>query len=437
MTKNKPDTFLTVQEAISQAEGAAALRGWVYRERESNKFKFIVLRDGTNIIQCVVKKEEVPEQVWNDALKLQVEASIIVKGTLHKDDRAPTGVDLVVSELTVVGPSDTFPITKDQSTEFLMDNRHLWMRSRYMNAILKVKAKVMQAWREYYDTHGFIEFTPPIFQPNQSEGGNTLFEVKYYKTKTFLTQSWQLYAEAGIFSYERLYCISPCFRAETSKTSRHLSEFWMAEMEAAWYQLPELLDSIEGCLKHIVTRVVEDCADELKVLGRDVAKLRPSVDKPFVRVTYTEALKILKEKSGMDVEWGKDLRTVEEEELVKHYDTPVIVTNYPKEIMAFYKPADPNDPKTALCVDVLAPEGYGEIVGGSQRDLDVEKMSEILRGMGEKPENYQWYFDLRKWGSVPHSGYGMGVERVVSWLCGLENIKDAIPFPRTQLRWTP
>jgi asparaginyl-tRNA synthetase len=429
--------YITVKEAIAKGEGTASLRGWVYRERESNKFKFIVLRDGTDIIQCVVKKDEVPAHVWEDAVKLQVEASIKITGTLRRDERAPTGVELTVTALSVVGGSHEFPIGKDQSTEFLLDHRHLWMRSRYMNAILKIKAKVMQAWREYYDTRGYIEFTPPIFQPNQSEGGATLFEVKYYKTKTFLTQSWQLYGESAIFSYERLYCISPCFRAETSKTSRHLSEFWMAEMEAAWCQLPELLNHIEGCLKHIVARVLEDCADELKVLNRDVAKLRPAVEKPFPRMTYTEALDVLEKKSGMAVDWGKDLRTVEEEELLKHYDTPVMVTNYPKEIMAFYKPADPADPKTALCVDVLAPEGYGEIVGGSQRDLDIEKMSELLREMGEDPEHYRWYFDLRTWGSVPHSGYGMGVERVVSWICGLENIKDAIPYPRTQLRWTP
>jgi asparaginyl-tRNA synthetase len=303
--------------------------------------------------------------------------------------------------------------------------------------VLKIKAKVMQAWREYYDTQGFIEFTPPIFQPHQSEGGATLFEVKYYKEKTFLTQSWQLYAEAAISSYERLYCISPCFRAETSKTSRHLSEFWMAEMEAAWFQLPELLDSIEGCIKHIVSCVLRDCADALKTLGRDVEKLRPTTEQPFTRLTYTDALKLLKEKAGMNVEWGKDLRTVEEDEIVKYYATPVIVTNYPKEIMAFYKPSDPKDPKTALCVDVLAPEGYGEIVGGSQRDLDVKAMQEKLHAMGEKPEAYQWYFDTRIYGGVPHAGYGLGVERVVAWICGLENIKDAIPFPRTMLRWSP
>jgi len=216
-----------------------------------------------------------------------------------------------------------------------------------------------------------------------------------------------------------------------------LSEFWMAEMEAAWYQLPELLTSIEGCLKYIVQRVLDDCGDELNVLGRDITKLKPSLEKPFPRITYTEALEILKTKANMDVEWGKDLRTVEEEEIMKFYDTPVMVTNYPKEIMAFYKPSDPKDPKTALCVDVLAPEGYGEIVGGSQRELDIEKMKELLRKDDENPDNYNWYFDLRKWGCVPHAGFGMGVERVVAWICGLENIKDAIPYPRTMLRWTP
>jgi asparaginyl-tRNA synthetase len=429
--------FITITEAMARGSGDVSVRGWVHRERGSAQVKFVVLRDGTDILQCVIKKEVVGEEKFAEADKLQVEASMEVHGTIKEDKRAPTGFELQVEAFTVVGLSDQFPITKDQSQEFLLDKRHLWLRSRKMQAIIAIKAKVMQAWREFYDGQRFKEFTPPIFQPNQSEGGATLFEVKYYKAKTFLTQSWQLYGEAAIFGSERLYCISPCFRAETSKTSRHLSEFWMAEMEAAWYELPQLLDSIEGCLKHIIMCVVEDCEAELKVLGRDPAKLTPSLQKPFPRITYSEALRILKEKCGMEVEWGKDLRTIEEDEIMKHYDLPVLVTNYPKEIMAFYKPADPNDLKTALCVDVLAPEGYGEIVGGSQRDLDIERMSEFLRAQGEKPENYDWYFDLRRYGSVPHSGYGMGVERVVSWLCGLDNIKDAIPFPRTMLRWTP
>jgi len=431
--------FLTIKEAMAQGAGEVSVRGWVYRERGSAKVKFIVLRDGTNILQCVIKPDVVGDEKFHIADKVQVETSIELHGEIKKDERAPTGYELAVSDFTVIGNAHQFPITKDQSSEFLLNQRHLALRSRRLNAVLKIKAKVLQAWRDYYDTQGFIEFTPPIFQPNQSEGGATLFEVKYYKTKTFLTQSWQLYGEAAIFSYEKLYTISPCFRAETSKTSRHLSEFWMAEMEAAWYRLPELLDSAEECLKHIVARVLDECAEELKVLERDVAKLTPAREKPFARITYTDALRILKEKTGMDVPWGKDLRTVEEDELVKQFDTPVIVTHYPKEIMAFYKP--PAEKKVdgkevALCVDILAPEGYGEIVGGSQRDLDIERMSKILRSQGENPENYDWYFDLRRYGSVPHSGYGMGVERVVAWLCGLDNIKDAIPFPRTMLRWT-
>ncbi len=432
--------FLTIKDAMAKGAGRVSVRGWVYRERGSAKVKFIVLRDGTDILQCVIKRDAVGDEQFAVADKIQVETSMELHGELAKDERAPTGYELRVDEFRVVGPSDKFPITKDQSTEFLLDKRHLSIRMRRLNAVMKVKAKVLQAWREYYDQQGFLEFTPPILQPNQCEGGATLFEVKYYKDVTYLTQSWQLYGEAAIFSYEKLYCISPCFRAETSKTSRHLSEFWMAEMEQAWISLPELLDSAEGCLKHIVKRVLEDCGEALKVLGRDVEKLQPTVEKPFVRLTYTEALKILKEKAGLDVPWGKDLRTIEEDKLVALYDTPVIVTHYPKEAMAFYKP--PAEEKVdgkevALCVDILAPEGYGEIVGGSQRDLDVERMKAELEKDGEDPKNYDWYFDLRRYGSVPHAGYGLGVERVVSWICGLDNIKDAIPFPRTMLRWKP
>ena len=251
-----------------------------------------------------------------------------------------------------------------------------------------------------------------------------------------MTQSWQLYAEAGIYGLEKLFTISPCFRAEKSKTSRHLSEFWMAEMETAWMQLPQLIDSVEGCIAFIVKEVVEKNEEDLKLLGQDVDKLR-KITMPFPRITYKDALKLLKEKEKVDVTFGKDLRTVEEDLIVKHFDKPVIVTNYPKAIMAFYKPADPKDPETALCLDVLAPEGYGEIVGGSQRDTDIASLKKALVNMGEKPENYEWYFDTRRYGSVPHSGYGLGVERVVAWLCHLDNIKDAIPFPRTMLRWKP
>lgn len=428
--------FKSIQEAMSQGSGVVSLHGWIHRERGSNKLKFIVLRDSTNIIQCVIEKQIVGDEKFAVADKLQVEASLEIFGTIKEDKRAPTGYEIAVKDFNVVGFCDTFPITKDQSQEFLLDTRHLWIRSRKMQAILKIRNTVMQAFRNYYLKNNFFEFSPPILQPNQSEGGATLFEVKYYKNKIFLTQSWQLYAESAIFSLEKIFCISPCFRAEESKTSRHLSEFWMAEMEQAWIELPELLNSIEGCIAYIVNDVIEKNSEDLKTVGQDIEKLKKIIP-PFPRITYTEALKILKEKEVMDIEWGKDLRTIEEDLLMKHFDKPVIITNYPKEIMAFYKPEDPKNPGTALCVDVIAPEGYGEIIGGSQRDLDIEKMRQFLGRDGENPDNYNWYFDTRKYGGVPHAGFGMGIERVVAWLCHLDNIKDAIPYPRTMLRWNP
>jgi asparaginyl-tRNA synthetase len=441
MTPKTYDSFLTIHDAMELCkkeggEPTVSIHGWCWRERGSNKYRFISVRDGTNVIQCVFEQEHIEPRAWQDCLRVKIETSLEITGTIKQDARAPTGYEIHATDIHIVGLCEIYPITKDQSPEFLLDMRHLWLRSRKMNAILKVRNTVLQAYRNFYLKQGFIEFSAPILQPNQSEGGSTLFEVKYYQDKTFLTQSWQLYGEAAIFSYEKLFTISPCFRAEKSKTSRHLSEFWMAEMEQAWIGLPELLDSIEGCIASIAKEVLEKNADELKLLSQDLEKLRKIVP-PFPRITYTDALRMLKEQDGMDIEWGKDLRTLEEDALAKHFEKPVIVTNYPKEIMAFYKPADPNDPETALCVDVIAPEGYGEIVGGSQRDTNVEAMKSFLSRDGEKPENYSWYFDSRVYGSVPHAGYGMGVERVIAWLCHLDNIKDAIPFPRTLLRKSP
>jgi asparaginyl-tRNA synthetase len=429
--------YITIQEAIAQAQGEAAIRGWVYRERESNKFKFIVLRDGTNIIQCVVKKDEVSQKIWEDALKLQVEASVEIKGTLKPDARAPTGVELTVKELTVVGESHEFPITKDQSPEFLLDNRHLWLRSRKMNAILKIRATLFRAFREYFDQHGFLEYHSPIFQATQAEGGSSLFEVKYFQTKTFLAQTWQLYAEPAIFSYEKLYTIAPSFRAEKSQTSRHLTEYWHAEMEVAWASFNDIQDYGEGVIKHMVAAVLEKNMQDLAVLGRDPAKLTPAAQKQFPRMTYTEALKLLKEKFGMEIEWGKDLRTIEEDKLSSLFDTPVIVTEYPAAVKAFYMKETPGHPEVVNGCDFIAPEGYGEIIGGSERETDLKVLEQKLRDQGEDPQNYTYYLDTRRYGSVPHGGFGLGMERIVNWVCGLDNIKDAIPFPRTPARWTP
>jgi asparaginyl-tRNA synthetase len=429
--------FITIQQAVEQGEGQAALRGWVYRERESNKFKFIVLRDGTNIIQTIIKKDEVDEKTWADAVKLQVEASIIVKGTLKRDERAPTGVELTVKHLEVVGTSDQFPITKDQSQEFLLDNRHLWLRSRQMNAVIKIRATVFRAFREYFDKHGFLEYHSPIFQATQSEGGSSCFEVKYFESKTYLAQTWQLYAEPAIFSYERLYTIAPSFRAERSQTSRHLTEYWHAEMEAAWATFKDIQDYGEGVIKHIVDQVLKHNMQDLKTLGRDPEKLRPTVEKAFPRMTYTDVLKLLKERFGMEIEWGKDLRTIEEDKLSSLFDTPVIVTEYPTVVKAFYMKEVPGHSEVVQGCDFIGPEGYGEIIGGSARETDIEVLKTKLREQGEDPENYQYYLDTRRYGSVPHGGFGMGMERIVTWVCGLENIKDSIPFPRTPARWTP
>ena len=421
---------------MKKGSGRVAIRGWVYRERGSNVIKFVVLRDSSEIIQCVLEKNKFSEEEWKKIDKISIESSLEIEGEIVKDARAPTGYEIKADKINIIQIAEKFPITKDKSSEFLLDVRHLAIRSRNLSAVMKVRSTVMKAFRDFYYKQGYHEMAPPILTPNASEGGATLFEVKYYKNKVYLTQSWQLYAEAAIFALEKIFCISPCFRAEKSRTSRHLSEFWMAEMEAAWMELDELTKSAGECVEYIVQEVVKDNSEELKLLGQDVDKLK-KIKMPFPKITYTEALKLLKEKEKINIPWGKDLRTVEEDLIAKHFDKPVIVTNYPKEIMAFYKPRDPKDPKTALCFDILAPEGYGEIIGGSQRDINIEELKKSLKAQGENIENYEWYLDTRRYGSVPHSGYGLGVERVVSWLCKLENIKDAIPFPRTMVRWKP
>lgn len=413
------------------------LRGWIYRTRSSGNIVFMVVRDSSGIIQVTVKRGNLDDKQFEEAKKALVESSIKVEGALKKDDRAPGGYELAANSVEIVAFAEPYPITKDQSQEWLMDQRHLWIRSRKMTSILKIRSTVVGAIHEFFRSNGYYEFDAPVLQPNQCEGGSTLFEVKYYDSKTFLSQSWQLYAEAGIFSLEKIYNMGPTFRAEKSKTSRHLSEFWMAEMEAAWMQLDELTEVAKEEIRFILKKVLENNAEDLKFLERNIDLLTEIADLEFPTITYSEALEILKTKEGLDVEWGKDLRTIEEDKLMNHFKTPVVVTNYPLEIMAFYKPEDKDNPGTALCFDMIAPEGYGEIIGGSQRSIDVKAMMDRLEQEGEDIKNYEWYFDLRKYGSVPHSGYGVGVERVVAWICGADNIKDCIPFPRTMLRFNP
>jgi asparaginyl-tRNA synthetase len=413
------------------------VRGWIFRTRSSGNIVFAVIRDSTGILQATIKKGNLPDKEFEDAKKALIESSLELKGVVKEDKRAPGGYELQVTGINIINFAEPFPIVKDQSPEFLLDQRHLWIRSQNLSSILKIRSTIVGAIHKFFRERGYYEFDAPVLQPNQCEGGSTLFEVKYYDNKTYLSQSWQLYAEAAVFSLEKIYNMGPTFRAEKSKTSRHLSEFWMAEMEAAWMDLHDVTEVAKDEVKFILKEVLKNNTKELEILGQDVKKLEKISKSKFPTITYTEALNILKEKENMKIVWGKDLRTIEEDKLMKHFETPVVVTNYPLEIMAFYKPSDPKDPKTALCFDMIAPGGYGEIVGGSQRSLNVKEMTKRLKDMGEKADNYEWYFDLRRYGSVPHAGYGLGVERLVAWICGIDNIKDSIPFPRTLLRFKP
>jgi len=428
--------FISISEAMKKGSGKVAVHGWIYRERGSNEFKFIILRDSTDIIQCILKKQKFEKQ-WDEIDKLQIEASVEIHGTIKKDKRAPTGYEIDADEIKIIGTSAEFPIQKDLNEELLGDRRHLWLRSRKMTAIMKIRSTVIGALHEYFRGKGFYEFQSPVIIPGGAEEGPTLFEINYFGRKMYLTQTWQLYAEAAMYSLEKIYCIAPSFRAEKSKTSRHLTEYWHTEMEVAWADLDELMDYAEEMTKHVIKKVLERNKKELEILGRDIKKLEPSLKKKFPRITYDEILQILKTKKRINIPWGKDLRTIEEEKIMELYDTPVLVHHYPKEIMAFYKPRDPKNPKTARCFDMLAPEGNGELIGGSERDTNINELKKSLRAKGEKPEDYSYYFDIHSYGAIPHGGYGLGTERLIKWICGLDTIKDAIAFPRTVTRWKP
>lgn len=432
----KESKYTTIDEALKKDLTNVYLRGWVYRQRSSNKFVFIVLRDESDIIQCVISKSKNAE-LFEKGEKLTIESSIKISGELKEDERAPTGFEVSVTDMEIIQIAEPFPITEHQSPELLYDNRHLWLRSRKLNAVLKIRHTVVGAIHDFFRGRGYYEFDAPIFQPSQSEGGSTLFEVKYFEDIMYLSQTWQLYAEAGIFSLGKIYNMGPTFRAEKSKTSRHLAEFWMAEMEAAWMTLDEVTEVAKDEIRFIVKEVLKHNKKELEILDRDIKLLEHYAKAEYPTIKYAEALDILNNKYQMNVPWGKDLRTMEEAKIAEHFKVPVVVTHYPTEIMGFYKPPSEDNPKEALCFDMLAPEGYCEIIGGSERSLLVDDMKKRLKADGENPEIYDWYFALRRYGSVPHSGYGLGVERVVQWMCGLDNIKDAIAFPRTMLRKSP
>ena len=421
------------------------LRGWLYNLRESGKLLFPIFRDGSGQIQGVVPKNAVSPETF-DALKgLTQESSVIVEGKVRADKRAPGGYELDVSSVQVlqkVPESEPYPITpKEHGVDFLMEHRHLWIRSPRQAAILRVRAEIIKAARDFLDDRGFTLTDPPILTPAACEGTTTLFPVDYFEEQAYLTQSGQLYIEATAMALGKVYSFGPTFRAEKSKTRRHLTEFWMVEPEVAYATLDDVMELGEGLITFIVKRCLEKRRADLQTIGRDIAKLE-KIDMPFPRITYDEAVERLQEgfaKGALEnkFEWGGDLGSPDETYLSSQFERPLMIHRYPAKVKAFYMEPDPKRPDLALCVDVLAPEGYGEIIGGSQRMASYELLLQRIHEHGLPEEAFRWYLDLRKFGSVPHGGFGMGIERAVAWICGLEHVRETIPFPRTLHRLYP
>jgi len=422
---------------VSKHEGEeVTIKGWVYNKTDKGKLRFLLLRDGTGVIQAVVFKKGVSEETFTAADSATQESSIIVTRTVRKDDRAPGGYELDAGECRIVQLTEEYPITpKDHGTAFLMENRHLWLRSSRQHAILKVRHEIIRAVRDFYDNNGYTLVDTPILTPASCEGTTTLFEIDYFGEKAYLSQSGQLYNEAACMSVGKTYCFGPTFRAEKSKTRRHLMEFWMVEPEVAWADLNDIMKLSEEFVSYVVGRVLENRKEELDILERDTSLLE-SVIPPFPRVSYDEAFDILEEE-GTETPRGSDFGGGDETILSAKFDRPVIIHRYPADIKAFYMQPDPENPQLALCMDMLAPEGYGEIIGGSQRIHDHDLLIERIHEHSLPVEAFQWFLDLRQYGSVPHSGFGMGIERVVSWICKLDHVRETIPFPRMLHRMYP
>ncbi len=409
------------------------VRGWIYRTRSSGKLAFVTLRDASGIIQATVAKNDVEEKDFENAKKALIESSVKIFGVVAKDKRAPGGYEIRAKKFELIGKADAFPITEYQSEEFLLDKRHLWIRSRELMNVMKIKASLLKYVREWFNENSFYEVTPPTITPNACEGGTTLFEFNYFDKKAFLSQSAQLYLEALIYSLERVWSLTPSFRAEKSKTRRHLAEYWHLEAEEAWVGNEENMKLQEELISYICQSLAKNNRDELEFFKRKTETLK-NIEPPFERIKYEKAVEILKNKD-FDLNYGMDFGTKEESALCSDIEKPVFITNFPKTVKPFYmKEADE---KTYLCADLLAPEGYGEIIGGSERETDYNKLVERMKKQNMSMKDYEWYIDLRKYGSVQHSGFGLGVERIVRWVCKLEHIRDAIPFPRTINRVYP
>jgi len=406
------------------------MHGWVHHKRSSGGIQFLLLRDGTGIIQCTLKKEKVDMSTFQEVEKLPEESAIEVSGEVRKDPRAPRGHEVTISEIKILHKAEEdYPIArKYHGPEFLLDNRHLWLRNEKMQTIMRIRAKLLEAAREWFKEDGYTEVQMPTLITAACEGGSTLFEVKYFDMKAYLTQSWQLYAEAVIASLGKIYTIAPSFRAEKSRTRRHLTEYWHLEAEAPWCDLNCIMKVQEGLVSHICQKISMEVPEELESLGRDPKTLL-EVEPPFEKITYDSAVEMLK-RDNVEIKWGEDLGWEQERHLALKFKKPFFVTHYPKEAKAFYHKPDPVKPEVTLSADLLAPEGYGEIIGGGQRIHDLQELLERINEEKLDTKDYQWYVDLRKYGSVPHAGFGLGIERTLAWICRLKHIRDAIPFPR-------
>jgi asparaginyl-tRNA synthetase len=444
-TETATPVISTIRE-IGQHEGqTVTIRGWLYNLRASGKLLFPIFRDGSGIIQGVVAKQQVAPELFDAIKGLTQESSVTVTGKVRADQRAPGGYELDVTDATVVqrvNPDDPYPITpKEHGVDFLMEHRHLWLRSPRQAAILRVRAEIIKAARDFFDDRGFTLTDPPILTPAACEGTTTLFPVDYFEEQAFLTQSGQLYIEATAMALGKVYSFGPTFRAEKSKTRRHLTEFWMVEPEVAYLQLDGLMELAEQFITSIVTRCLEKRRPELETIGRDISKLE-KIATPFPRISYDDAVKMLQDGHAKGLvenkfEYGGDFGSPDETYISSQFDRPVMIHRYPASVKAFYMEPDPNRPDLALCVDVLAPEGYGEIIGGSQRMASYELLLKRIHEHELPEEAFKWYLDLRKFGGVPHAGFGMGIERAVAWICGLEHVRETIPFPRMLHRLYP
>lgn len=426
----------TIGEVKHHVGESVTIGCWLNKKRSSGKIQFLQLRDGSGYIQGVVVKSEVGEDVWEAASKLTQESSLYITGKVKEDTRSKGGFELDVTGVQIIQVTEEYPITpKEHGVDFLMDNRHLWIRSPRQRAVLVIRAQIIQAVQQFFNDRGFHLVDPPILTPSSCEGTTNLFHTKYFDEDAFLTQSGQLYMEAAAMALGRVYSFGPTFRAEKSKTRRHLIEFWMIEPEMAFVDHAENLEVQEQFVSYIVQTVLKNCTQELETLERDTSKLE-KIKGSFPRITYDQAVEFL-QKNGHEFEWGEDFGAPHETAIAAEYETPVFITHWPTEIKAFYMKPDPSRPEVVLCADMIAPEGYGEIIGGSQRIDDPELMEQRFKEHDLSKEAYQWYLDLRKYGTVPHSGFGLGLERTVAWICGLDHVRETIPFPRLLYRLYP